>query len=220
MTYQNSILVRYKCILLTNKQSVVDSNMTFWVRLYFEKETVTDPCWQVRETSRTRPSCRKDENVSCQSCQLDTGEMLLRFPRMFQTHSVHGDDWVTYSDSVGTIAFVESFYYWRRYSDRGFLFFRRGGSVQGSKRESNGNSIIIIAAGTNGTATLFLFLYPSRRPSKAAGVKAAPVASINFVIRCCAVLRLAKVHPRSQTNARIYQSVPFASRPIIRLKNH
>lgn len=47
-----------------------------------------------------------------------------------------------------------------------------------------------------------------RRPSKAVGVKAALVASINFVIRRCAVLRLAEVHPTSQTNARIYQPVP------------
>lgn len=105
-----------------NKQAISSRQQCdiLWVRLYFEKETFTDPCWQDRETSRTRPSCRKDENVSCQSCQLDTRETLLRFPRMFQTHPVHGDDWVMYSDSVGTIVFAESFasfYYWRRYSD-------------------------------------------------------------------------------------------------------
>lgn len=176
--------------------------------LFRKRNIYRSVCRQVRGITRTRPSCRKDENVSC---QLDTGEMLLRFPRMFQTHPVHSDDWVTYSGLVGKIALAESFAYSGRsitnadIVTRSSLFFRRFG-VQGSKRESNGNSIIIIAAGTNGTATLLLAA-PPRKPSKAAGVKTAPVASINFVIRRCAVLRLAKVYPRSQMNARIYQPV-------------
>jgi len=78
--------------------------------------------------------------------------------------------------------------------------------VWGGKRESNGNSIIIIAQYQRGIAILLLSaVLADRRKPRA---QAAPVASINFVIRHCAVLRLAKVHLTSQTNERIYQSSP------------
>jgi len=182
------------------------------IMLYFEKEIFTDPCVN---KSREYPEVHVPSAERMKMSRVTTrhwGDVLEMFYECFRyTLHIAKIEWHTRGLWDDTIAFTESF----AYSDR---------SITNADIMARSSLLPVVWYARKQTRVEWKFdnNYCSRyqwdcyslprcsprRPSKAVGVKAALVASINFVIRCRAVLRLAKVHPTSQTNAHIYQPVP------------
>jgi len=194
-----------------NKQAISNRQQydILSIRLYFEKEIFIDLCVnKSREYLEDMSLVLKWMKMSRVTTR-DWGDVLEMFHECFRYIAIkHSKDWVTYSGTLDDIiTFTESFAYSGRSITNADIMTRS--SLLPVVRYARKQTRVEWKFDNNYCSRYQWDCYSHpRRPSKAVGVKAAPVASINFVIRRCAVLRLAKVQPTSQTNAHIYQPVP------------